>query len=113
MLNPAFNINHMRDMAPIFYEVAHRVRADTLLRASLLISRVYCQLRQALKIQIGERPGEIDLSQWMGRTAIELIGQAGLGHSFDPLVEERSDTLGEALKSFVYGPQYSTCSRAG
>ncbi|EIW54929.1 cytochrome P450 [Trametes versicolor FP-101664 SS1] len=82
MLNPAFNINHMRDMAPIFYEVAHR-------------------LRQALKIQIGERPGEIDLSQWMGRTAIELIGQAGLGHSFDPLVEERSDTLGEALKSFV------------
>ncbi|OJT08218.1 Cytochrome P450 3A12 [Trametes pubescens] len=82
MLNPAFNINHMRDMAPIFYEVSHR-------------------LRQALKNQIGERPGEIDLSKWMGRTAIELIGQAGLGHSFDPLVEERPDTLGEAMKSFV------------
>ena len=25
MLNPAFNINHMREMIPIFYEVTHKV----------------------------------------------------------------------------------------
>ena len=30
MLNPAFNINHMREMTPIFYEVTHKVsRAST------------------------------------------------------------------------------------
>lgn len=25
MLNPAFNIDHMRDMIPIFYEITHKV----------------------------------------------------------------------------------------
>ncbi|KAI0676257.1 cytochrome P450 [Trametes maxima] len=82
VLNPAFNVNHMRDMIPIFHEVVNR-------------------LRQALMVQVGDRPTEVNLSKWMGRTALELIGQAGLGYSFDPLVEERSDTLGDALKSFV------------
>ncbi|KAI0370635.1 cytochrome P450 [Pilatotrama ljubarskyi] len=82
MLNPAFNINHMRDMVPIFYEVTNR-------------------LRKALLNQVTDSPVEIDMSKWMGRTALELIGQAGLGYSFDPLVEQRSDTLGDALKTFV------------
>ena len=35
---------------------------------------------------------------WMGRTAVELIGQAGLGYSFDSLTEESTDTYGGALK---------------
>ena len=39
---------------------------------------------------------------WMGRTAAELIGQAGLGYSFDSLAEESSDTYGGALKLLVY-----------
>ncbi|KAI0355873.1 cytochrome P450 [Trametes cingulata] len=82
MLNPAFNINHMRDMTPIFYEVTNR-------------------LRRALLNQVTDGPAEIDMSKWMGRTALELIGRGGLGYSFDPLVEERSDTLGDALKTFV------------
>ncbi len=29
MLNPAFNINHMREMIPIFYEVTHKVMYTT------------------------------------------------------------------------------------
>ncbi|KAI0641513.1 cytochrome P450 [Trametes meyenii] len=90
VLNPAFNVNHMRNMIPIFHEVVNR-------------------LQQALKAQVGDRPTEVNLSQWMGRTALELIGQAGLGCSFDPLVEERSDTLGDALKSFI--PALYTLSR--
>ena len=41
---------------------------------------------------------------WMGRTALELMGQAGLGYSFDPMTEETdegTDSFGTALKSFV------------
>lgn len=38
---------------------------------------------------------------WMGRTALELVGQAGLGYSFDPLTEEAQDLFGTALKSFM------------
>ncbi len=39
---------------------------------------------------------------WMGRTALELIGQAGLGYSFDPLEEDVTpDVYAEAIKSYV------------
>ncbi|OSD05177.1 cytochrome P450 [Trametes coccinea BRFM310] len=82
ILNPAFNINHMRNVTPIFQEVAGR-------------------LQRALQTIVGDSPKEIDMSKWMGRTALELIGLAGLGYSFDSLVEDRPDTLGEAMKSFV------------
>lgn len=37
----------------------------------------------------------------MGRTALELMGQAGLGYSFDPLIEDSTDTYGSALKMFM------------
>ena len=39
---------------------------------------------------------------WMGRTALELIGQAGLGYSFDPLVSDSPDEFMVAIKSFGY-----------
>lgn len=38
---------------------------------------------------------------WMGRTALELIGQGGLGYSFDPLVEDKADAYGEAIKAIM------------
>ena len=31
---------------------------------------------------------KIDVLSWMTRTALELIGQSGLGYSFDPLIED-------------------------
>lgn len=44
---------------------------------------------------------------WMGRASLELIGQGILGYSFDPMVKDASDALGNALKtlslvSFIY-----------
>ena len=36
---------------------------------------------------------------WMGRTALELVGQAGLGYSFDKLTEESANEFGAALKT--------------
>ena len=61
------------------------------------------QLREALKKIVSRHNGstEINLVSWMGRTALELMGQAGLGYSFDPLVEESQDSFGNALKSFM------------
>ena len=44
---------------------------------------------------------------WMGRTALELMGQAGLGYSFDPLVAEPKDQYGEALKNLMYATSFS------
>ncbi|KAG7092971.1 hypothetical protein E1B28_009272 [Marasmius oreades] len=69
MLNPVFSIAHMREMVPIFYEVTHR-------------------LRKTLTAKVQDGPQEIDMLAWMGRTALELIGQSGFGYSFDELADE-------------------------
>ena len=41
------------------------------------------------------------MAMWMGRTALELMGQAGLGYSFDSLTDDSANELGSALKSVV------------
>ena len=38
----------------------------------------------------------------MSRTALELIGQGGLGYSFDPLTENIKNEFGDALKRLLY-----------
>ncbi|EKM49762.1 uncharacterized protein PHACADRAFT_131561 [Phanerochaete carnosa HHB-10118-sp] len=82
MLNPVFSIVHMRYMTPIFYSVVHR-------------------LRGAISTKIDSASGEINLIEWMARTALELIGQGGLGYSFDPLVSDFNNEFGAALKEFA------------
>ncbi|TCD66902.1 cytochrome P450-dit2 [Steccherinum ochraceum] len=82
MLNPVFSIAHMRDMTPIFYEVA-------------------LKLRDAISTRVERGSKEINILDWMGRTALELIGQGGLGHSFDPLTEDAASPHGEAIKAFI------------
>ena len=39
---------------------------------------------------------------WMARTALELIGQGGLGYSFDPLLKDAHNEFGDALKRLLY-----------
>ncbi|KAI0760454.1 cytochrome P450 [Fomes fomentarius] len=83
MLNPIFSINHMRHMMPMFYDVGQKLRA-------------------AIDERVRNAPAEIDMLNWMGRTALELIGQAGLGYSFDPLKEDVTpDVYAEAVKAYV------------
>lgn len=36
--------------------------------------------------RLEDGPKDIDVLDWMGRTSLELVGQGGLGYSFDPLV---------------------------
>ena len=59
------------------------------------------QLRHAITTQLNDGLEEIDCADWMGRTALELIGQGGLGYSFDPLTEDQTTPLEKAIKSFA------------
>ncbi|OJT11705.1 Cytochrome P450 52A3-B [Trametes pubescens] len=43
----------------------------------------------------------VDVAQYMTRAALELIGQAALGHCFDPLTEEGQHPYAEALKCYI------------
>ncbi|KAI3616186.1 cytochrome p450 [Moniliophthora roreri] len=83
LLNPVFSVAHMREMLPTFNEIALKVR-DSLAR----------------KVQDG--PHEVDLLSWMSRTALELVGQSGLGYSFDTLTdEEYAHPYTKALKGLL------------
>ncbi|KAH9023440.1 cytochrome P450 [Lactarius pseudohatsudake] len=81
LLNPAFNIKHMRYMTPIFHKITK-------------------QLRKNLWSIVSNGPEEIDVADWMGRLALELIGQAGLGYSFG-IFEGRDDEYCRALKEWI------------
>ena len=39
---------------------------------------------------------------WMSRASLELIGQGGLGYSFDPLIEDIPNPLGDAIKALPW-----------
>jgi hypothetical protein len=49
---------------------------------------------------VTDGPQEIDIVQWMRQTALELIGQAGLGHSFGTF-EGRDDDYGQTIKELA------------
>ncbi|KAI0806688.1 cytochrome P450 [Fomes fomentarius] len=81
MLNPVFSAAHLRNMTHIFYELAHK-------------------LRGAMGRNLGKDAHEVDVNGWMSRTTLEMLGQAGLGYSFDDFAGESSDAYGESLKLF-------------
>ncbi|KAF7969971.1 hypothetical protein HWV62_25452 [Athelia sp. TMB] len=59
------------------------------------------KLRDAISSQVNNGPQEIDMLHWFGRTALELIGQSGLGYSFDNLDEGTPHPYSLAIKTFV------------
>lgn len=64
----------------------------------------FIQLAKAIENRVIGHPEavDIDMLSWMGRTALELIGQAGLGYSFDSFIADSPDDFGTAVKAFQY-----------
>ncbi|KAH8991720.1 cytochrome P450 [Lactarius akahatsu] len=84
LLNPLFNVNHLRHMIPIFHRVARKLRGN-------------------LELIVLDGPQEINIADWIGRFALELIGEAGLGYSFGTL-EGRNDEYCRALNDLTCFP---------
>ncbi|KAI0308554.1 cytochrome P450 [Amylostereum chailletii] len=82
ILNPAFSINHMRRMIPMFQSIT-------------------MELQNIFRKELADGAKEIDMLEWMGKLALELIAQAGLGYTFKALQGENND-YANALKSFVF-----------
>ncbi|KAM5541911.1 hypothetical protein V8D89_004221 [Ganoderma adspersum] len=82
MLQPVFSVTHLRNMTPTFYDITRK-------------------LRLAIGSRVRDGPQKIDMVSWMGRAALEIIGQSGLGHSFDALVADSKDEYTEAVKSLI------------
>lgn len=58
-------------------------------------------ISQRVKASASKGGLELDMLSWMGRTTLEVLGQAGLGYSFDPLTEDRADEFATAVKDFL------------
>ena len=43
----------------------------------------------------------LDVNGWMARMTLEMLGQAGLGYSFDNFDEDSTDEYGEAIKMYL------------
>ncbi|EDR02322.1 uncharacterized protein LACBIDRAFT_309740 [Laccaria bicolor S238N-H82] len=85
MLNPVFSIAHMRGMVPVFYSITHKIR-------------------DAITKKVKNGPQEIDMASWMGRTALEMIGQGGFGYSFDTFEEDTTpNPYSESIKALLPG----------
>jgi len=80
---PAFSTTNLRGMTPLFYQVAEKAR-DGLISLCVL-----------------DGPQTIDLNSIFCRISLEMIGRAGVGYSFDPMLpaQEPTDRYAESLRT--------------
>ncbi len=100
MLTPVFSENNLRNLTPVFYEVADRV--SDIWNLTIYITYEIVQLVDGISRRVTNNAQDLDMLDWMGRAALEIFGQAGLGHSFDPLTsDDASDPYTMAAKAYL------------
>ncbi|KAI0653685.1 cytochrome P450 [Cubamyces menziesii] len=82
LINPVFSSKNLQRLTPVFYEVVGR-------------------LTQGIGALVKTGTAEVDMADFFGRTALELVGQAAVGHSFDPLTEIKHNPYSDALKAYL------------
>ncbi|KAJ7134048.1 cytochrome P450 [Mycena crocata] len=85
ILTPAFATVRIREMIPLFYEVAEKAR-DGLMAPF-----------------VKDGPRRLDMNNILNRTSLEIIGISGIGYSFDPMLpgKEPEDKYAETLKEIL------------
>ncbi|KAH0590055.1 hypothetical protein H2248_000230 [Termitomyces sp. 'cryptogamus'] len=99
MLNPVFSIAHMRNMG---MSITIGSYCDSCFTHSVpMFNDIAKKIEIAIKKSLAQGTREVDILHWMSRAALEMIGQSGLGYSFDPLVEGATPhPFCEAAKAF-------------
>lgn len=99
---------HLISSVPILYEVTERVRVSSPMLHTRHHTNSRRQLRKAILNQVEDKPKELDMLHWMTRTALEMIGQSGMGYSFDSLEGDASSAdshpYSRSVKRFGYAP---------
>ena len=58
-------------------------------------------MRDLVEEQVKHGEVEINMMDWMSRTALECIGQGGMGYSFNALDVKKTNKYGDAVRSFM------------
>ncbi|PPQ73814.1 hypothetical protein CVT26_012155 [Gymnopilus dilepis] len=84
LMNPVFTAAYVSKLTPLFYRIAN-------------------QLRARLTAQVKSGPVEMDILDGLTRTALELISQGGMGHTFNSFDENSKEfsEFHEALKDVL------------
>ncbi|KAH8103810.1 cytochrome P450 [Cristinia sonorae] len=82
LLNPAFAPAHLREIAPVFFDVANTM----------------CD---AIAEEVTNGQEEVNMAAWTGRGALEIVGQSAMGYSFDQLKGSVSNEYAIALRSLM------------
>ncbi|EIN05330.1 cytochrome P450 [Punctularia strigosozonata HHB-11173 SS5] len=82
ILNPVFSQSHMRNIGPIFQDVAF-------------------QLRDMIKLHLSNGSRQIDMLDPISRAALEIVGEAGFGYSFDALKPNVRSRYAENAKRLI------------
>ena len=59
------------------------------------------QMNSGIEAEVKDQTATVDIMEWLGRTALELIGQGGLGVSMDSLGEPIPNPLADSVKMFM------------
>ncbi|KAK0197765.1 cytochrome P450 [Armillaria mellea] len=81
LVNPVFSVAQLKDLMPVFYRISDK-------------------LSDVIETQHTENP-VLDMSEWMSRVALEMIGQTVLGYSFDPLSSRVNNPYTSAIKELI------------
>jgi cytochrome P450 len=83
LLNPVFSAKHVSSLSPLFYNITRK-------------------LRNAVAKRVANGPQELDMLDWVSRAALEIIGVAGMGHSFEDFEQDTSSApFTEAVKDYT------------
>lgn len=93
-LNPIFTTRHIKDLLPVFQSIVNKLRSG--LAADIRVRASYPYEKNALS-------AEVDMHDWMSRTALDLIGVGGLGHPFKAL-EGTHDPYTDAARQLLCVP---------
>lgn len=90
---------------PIFYDIADKVsKCQTHSSFPRLTSFQLVDVLGREANEQTEKTGRsvLDMSEWMSRIALETVGQAVLGYSFDPLDSPQNNPYTSAIKELMY-----------
>ncbi|KAG8730214.1 cytochrome P450-dit2 [Ceratobasidium sp. 423] len=76
LLNPAFTPKHMRNLVPTFQAITNRLE-------DIVMSKIQ---------EGGGASAVVDIYKWTNYVALEMIGQAGMGHSFGVMEDQESSS---------------------
>ncbi|KAM0789153.1 hypothetical protein ACM66B_000004 [Microbotryomycetes sp. NB124-2] len=104
VMNPAFAPSHLRDMLPTFFEYSHKLRDKWLevVNSPVQDDRAHKD-DTAARAYLEKKPeGEnvIEVSHWLSRATLDVIGDAGFGFHFGAVNGDRNQ-LADAFQAMI------------